>query len=415
MLNFSYRTRPGAGDISMEFGHPRAGNPNRIEHPQRLGDSFGCPFRTVEPPRPRQFQTKRSSHGSATPRPDILSSDEELLLAYQAVKSRRRSSIIASDSHMSSKELLNQNAAAVESRPLGHASPPPSVTSASKCPIRFLDQTSPEVVAEYFNNHKHELPKSHETCIKRHQSNADNIRELDAKYVNLVSMIQGLGETHQPLLPDNCNENETLSKIQQWAAGLKQARGEADMIQGEGPEGEAESDPETQEDERGRPNTREEDAQLKEIRLGESPTRPWGVHVPAAANSPLHTPCAVSISDSQQRIILTPSPQKASSPYSEAVSHPNKFPCPEINCRTSETDHFTSFAELARHYVNEHDDTTHESRRRRHHQHAPAPEESAPPNIIQPKSPTMYFTGPVFIGYSAQEAMELSRQFPKGS
>ncbi|KAK3060873.1 hypothetical protein LTR53_019968, partial [Teratosphaeriaceae sp. CCFEE 6253] len=30
------------------------------------------------------------------------------------------------------------------------------------CPIRFMDQHSPEEVATYFEKHKHELPRSHE-------------------------------------------------------------------------------------------------------------------------------------------------------------------------------------------------------------------------------------------------------------
>ena len=60
--------------------------------------------------------------------------------------------------------------------------------STVKCPIRFLDDHSPEEVAKYFENHKHEIPRSHEVCVKRYQTNEESIRQLDAKYGNLVNM-----------------------------------------------------------------------------------------------------------------------------------------------------------------------------------------------------------------------------------
>ena len=63
--------------------------------------------------------------------------------------------------------------------------PLPSVTgSFSKCPIRMLDEKPPEEIAEYFETHKHEIPRSHEICVKRYQSNEHSIRLLDAKYGN---------------------------------------------------------------------------------------------------------------------------------------------------------------------------------------------------------------------------------------
>jgi hypothetical protein len=85
------------------------------------------------------------------------------------------------------------------------ASAEPSVAasgSAAVCPIRFLDQHDPEEVAQYFEKHKHELPRSHEVCITRFQSNQDSIEQLDRKYGNLVNMIQGLGQKHQAWLPE---------------------------------------------------------------------------------------------------------------------------------------------------------------------------------------------------------------------
>ena len=52
-----------------------------------------------------------------------------------------------------------------------HLAQAESAVDIGVCPIRFLDQHSPEEVATYFERHKHELPRSHEVCVKRYQSN----------------------------------------------------------------------------------------------------------------------------------------------------------------------------------------------------------------------------------------------------
>ncbi len=390
-----------------------SGLPLPSKHPKSAETPSGCPFMKADPPLLRASETMPSN----APRSILLAGDDELSLAYQAVKSRRRSSMVSNKPNIFSKEAFNQDSLAAESR--GHVSPPPSVTSASNCPIRFLGQLSPEEVAEYFKNHKHELPKSHESCVKRHQSNTESIRELDAKYVNLVSMIQGLGEKHQPLLPDKKDEGETIDKIEKWAAGLKDEPGGLEVKQGKVPEGTAGVCPVAQGEERGRGET-QGNPQLREVRLGESPTRPWGLHVPPAAMSTASTPCAASESESQQNMVLTPAPETKphksnsdpASNFESRGNHPqsHQFPCPEKGCRTSSINQFKSFAELARHYLNEHDNTTNDSSR---HKATPSPEESAPPKIST-HCPSIYITGPVFIGYSAQEVMELSAQFSRG-
>jgi hypothetical protein len=169
---------------------------------------------------------------------------------------------------------------------------PPSVQGSSTdkvCPIRFLDQHSPEEVAAYFELHKHELPRSHEICVKRYQSNEDQIRELDAKYGNIVSMIQGLGQKHVSLLPENLgdehqhaergfDEDERTSheKIRQWASTV-----------GTGPNALAEDGVEEKREKQEEGNEEERlsrfDRPLKDVRLGESPSRPWGIQVPIDA------------------------------------------------------------------------------------------------------------------------------------
>ncbi|KAF2153205.1 hypothetical protein K461DRAFT_267825 [Myriangium duriaei CBS 260.36] len=137
------------------------------------------------------------------------------------------------------------------------------------CPIRFLEKSSPEDVAEYFEKHKHEIPRSHEVCVKRYQSNAESIRQLDAKYGNLVSMIQGLGQKHAPMLNEKADQDDELEhdaesadRVRRWADNVSHvAQIQDDM------EVEQERKPHF-------------DRPLKDVRVGESPSRPWGIQVP---------------------------------------------------------------------------------------------------------------------------------------
>lgn len=148
-------------------------------------------------------------------------------------------------------------------------SPAPSAVSEPACPIRFLDQHSPEDVAKYFEEHKHELPRSHELCVRRFQANSESIRELDAKYGNLVAMIQGLGQKHQPMLPTG-PAVEDMS-VQEELKPNGEIRDWAEAVSDEEP---AESEAhEVREGYFARP--------LKDVRVGESPSRPWGVPIPA--------------------------------------------------------------------------------------------------------------------------------------
>ncbi|KAF1950975.1 hypothetical protein CC80DRAFT_509333 [Byssothecium circinans] len=150
--------------------------------------------------------------------------------------------------------------------------------SGAVCPIRFLDQHAPEDVAKYFEKHKHELPRSHEVCIGRFQSNTESIQQLDRKYGNLVSMIQGLGEKHQAWLPEEPEEvddvpedaSKTDVKVEKWATAVTSSLHDSTP-----PEQET---PKTAADEA---RTTHFDRPLKEIRVGESPSRPWGIQIPA--------------------------------------------------------------------------------------------------------------------------------------
>lgn len=147
--------------------------------------------------------------------------------------------------------------------------------SCGRCPIRFLDKHSPEELAEYFEKHKHELPRSHEICVKRYQQNEVSIRQLDAKYGNLVSMIQGLGNKHKQFLPDDeravsAADPTSSAAVQRWAQAIDETAPH-DVSAGE-----VEKEDETDEQRQ----TRFEKP-LREIRVGESPSRPWGIQVPS--------------------------------------------------------------------------------------------------------------------------------------
>jgi hypothetical protein len=163
----------------------------------------------------------------------------------------------------------------------------PSVSvegSAAVCPIRFLDQHEPEEIAKYFEKHKHELPRSHEVCITRFQSNQESIEQLDRKYGNLVNMIQGLGQKHQAWLPEEPedaieevpeHEGDTTTKAD--AKVTKWAKAVSDSLQGvASPPEEIPQEPTADED-----RTSHFDRPLKDVRVGESPSRPWGIQIPA--------------------------------------------------------------------------------------------------------------------------------------
>ncbi|OLN88754.1 hypothetical protein CCHL11_01858 [Colletotrichum chlorophyti] len=145
--------------------------------------------------------------------------------------------------------------------------------SPAKCPIRYLDQHSPEEIAHYVETHKHELPRSHEVCVRRYQKNEVQIKKLDAKYGNLVNMIQGLSALHQPMLPSSQLEQEEIDRasnerVQNWA----QAVTAIDTDDAE------QSAPTLADAEEARQS--HFDRPLKEVRVGESPSRPWGISIP---------------------------------------------------------------------------------------------------------------------------------------
>jgi len=277
----------------------------------------------------------------------------------------------------------------------------------SKCPIRFLDKHSPEEIARYVETHKHEIPRSHEVCVRRYQRNEEQIRKLDAKYGSLVSMINDLSHLHRPMLPTADVDAEEVDKssnkrVENWA----QAVTASDPNQAN----EAPPDEERQS---------HFDHSLRDVRVGESPSRPWGITVPPATAfhaedverpaSPLAAPVTIHTHNPPQ------TPKEPMGPKKCPFDH-IKLPFP------------SSFPELGGPSI--HEDGHH------HHKQAqpsfsavksgmpPAAGPSLQPTFVNPvemstpqaegdSSPQMVFniSGPVFIGYPMEQAMEFMRRF----
>jgi hypothetical protein len=264
--------------------------------------------------------------------------------------------------------------------------------SAAVCPIRFLDQHAPEDVAKYFEKHKHELPRSHEVCINRFQSNTESIEQLDRKYGNLVSMIQGLGEKHQAWLPEDPDENaeepenETKAdeKVQNWATAV------SNSLQGHPPTEEVEPGLDDR--------TAHFDRPFKEIRVGESPSRPWGIQIPAKYTN----------GDSSSSVGSAPTASPP--PLHLKPNHPMR--------ETSEKARKCPFDHHAMGIAPEtkelHDATQPAPPSEAHSHRVPSPEPRQPldtphqekSHTDPPKAaPQMVFNGPVFIGYPPDQLM----------
>jgi hypothetical protein len=303
--------------------------------------------------------------------------------------------------------------------------------SAPKCPIRFLDQHSPEEVARYFETHKHEIPRSHEICVKRYQRNENDIRKLDAKYGNLVSMIQGLGQKHQPMLPTEDAEDEEYlleqerkshERVEKWAKDVS-ADG-VDHINGTEEHSPTDDDRESRFD---RP--------MKEVRVGESPSRPWGISVPFDAQpvpdsrpvSPVQMTNSHGVPPTEPVAALTPQ-ESASKPagkcpfgFDQEAQQERPLPPPPPHIQPPPAGKPAGKCPFDRTKMQPPTSSS----------MPPPPKPPAelretqmpppPPTFLQPSDfskaggngPSMIFTGPVFIGYPIEQAMAFMQQYQK--
>lgn len=269
----------------------------------------------------------------------------------------------------------------------------------ARCPIRYLDKHSPEDVAEYVEKHKHEIPRSHTICVQRYQKDSQSMRQMDAKYGNLINMIRGLSVKHQAFLPDRRNSDAPVSsssaeRVEKWAeeVGLK-----SDTQ----PSIKEEEEPDEEEDRKGH-----FDRPLREVRVGESPSRPWGIPVPmspipSVPQSPTAAaPALAPIGEQSNGIpghgpMAMPSmkpgdaPKIGRCPFGHGAPAPDP-PAPDPPAPETET---------IRHPERIDEDVTHGA--------TEPPEESSPAS----NSPAnIVFNGPVFFGFSPEHTAAFLQQ-----
>ena len=326
----------------------------------------------------------------------------------------------------------------------------PTASGAAKCPIRYMDHHSPEEIAQYLESHKHELPRSHEVCVRRYQKNEEHIRKLDAKYGNLANMVEGLSRIHQPMLPeqDTRPQSEVTrgsnERVENWAKAVSATTTDDPEL----------TEPEPEQDDHERQGRF--DRPLKEVRVGESPSRPWGISVPiydsrtgagepserAESPPPAPVPMPTSLHPNHpnpDHAHETPANGVSKCPFDHtkmrqmidlAVTTPMKHHDDQSSARLDNVPGTSNqpFASEKRFASGEHEhEHEHEHERRRGHpatSTAP-PQQPAflnppppPPTDLtrppKPGAPQMLFTGPVFIGYPVDQAIQIMQHFQGG-
>ncbi|KAL5339282.1 hypothetical protein BJX70DRAFT_364380 [Aspergillus crustosus] len=259
----------------------------------------------------------------------------------------------------------------------------PSRCPASRCPIRFLNQHSPEEIADYVERHKHEIPRSHAICVKRYSNSS---RQMDAKYGDLTNMIRGLSEKHQAFLPGQHarTNSSSVDRVGKWAEEISsQSPDKGD----EAVENDGYRDGHF-------------DRPMREVRVGESPSRPWGIHVPIPSPPRLDSSAQLPLSprlstDKPLEITAIGVPKSAAKVVAPAgrcpFGHGGGAPPP---------DHPTIEAEPVRIKEPANPPSTRPSKE----EESPADEspKTAAPNIV--------FNGPVFFGFSPEQTATFMQQ-----
>lgn len=329
----------------------------------------------------------------------------------------------------------------------------PTASGAAKCPIRYMDHHSPEEIAHYLETHKHELPRSHEVCVRRYQKNEEHIKKLDAKYGNLANMVEGLSRIHQPMLPeqDTRPQSEVTrgsnERVENWAKAVSATTTDDPEL----------TDPEPEQDDQERQGRF--DRPLKEVRVGESPSRPWGISVPiydsrtgggepserAESPPPAPVPMPTSLHPNNPNPDPDHPPETLANGASKcpfdhskmrqmmdlaAATTPMKQHHDDQSSARLDNVPGTSnqpFASSEKRFVSGEHSHSHERERRRD---PPAtstapPQQPAflnpplpppPPTDLarpppKPGAPQMLFTGPVFIGYPVEQAIQIMQHF----
>jgi hypothetical protein len=265
-----------------------------------------------------------------------------------------------------------------------------------RCPIRYLDQHSPEEVLQYLENHKHDIPRSHEICVRRFRGDFEKARQIDAKYGGPANMIQGLGEKHKPFLPDRVPDGESPTtsdqRVEEWA---KDVGSMTEPVVNVAVEEERPDDPSNRSGYFERP--------LREIRVGESPGRPWGIPIPISHRD--HQNAEVPVSSNS-------SPGLIESTESNAASSNGVTRLQDSSATSARSVRNGPYAQGAAHTGHHVLETKTPLAKSPHAQgaHQIDGATTTSPEAIgrMLSSPTkMVFNGPVFIGYSAEHAVSL--------
>ncbi|GAP86219.1 hypothetical protein SAMD00023353_0303610 [Rosellinia necatrix] len=368
----------------------------------------------------KSSQTSRSRDSL---NPTTMTSMSTILEQDFTVEGKRKGSLDCPFSQLSEQEPQNagnrshQDAATKHDDPICAAmfDEMGSQAAAAKCPIRYLDQHSSAEIADYVEKHKHELPRSHEVCVRRYQRSEEHIRKLDAKYGNLASMVEGLGKIHQPMLPEQDTrpqsdvERVSDDRVQDWAHTVSATVAD-DPDQTARDSGEEDEERQSHFD---RP--------LKEVRVGESPSRPWGISVPVFSDgqssqgiprhrpdspppAPVHMPSPVpSAGMSSQKPGKCPFDHSKLTPImNDATPHKHED---KSSIQLPDAQPFNQPFTPARQTL---------------------PTQTAVSSLPQPAffnttelprskpggpSPQMVFTGPVFIGYPIEQAIQFMQHF----
>lgn len=290
-------------------------------------------------------------------------------------------------------------------------------SSAARCPIRYMDDHSPEELAKYFEAHKHEIPRSHAICVSRFQRSSATMRQIDAKYGSLVNMIQGLSERHKPLLPESGENGTSAERVEKWAEDVSsKSPHPATLSTVEEDQVVPEVEVADEEDRMGhfeRP--------LREVRVGESPSRPWGIPVPilnhnqptlgSAINSPaapIHAPELKTPQHLTDNDLMSPAVHRQEIPSPTPVRPKGKCPFDHTAFAIKKPEATDAKAEPPVYpHVNGNTHYTAVQENNTINDYAePKVQASAPNN-----PPQMVFNGPVFFGFSAEETAAFMQQF----
>lgn len=303
-------------------------------------------------------------------------------------------------------------------------------SSAARCPIRYMDDHSPEELAKYFEAHKHEIPRSHAICVTRFQRSSATMRQIDAKYGSLVNMIQGLSERHKPLLPESGENGTSAERVEKWAEDVSsKSPHPATLSTVEEDEVPAVELPDEED------RTGHFERPLREVRVGESPSRPWGIPVPilnhnqpvlgSAINSPaapIHAPELKTPKHMTDIDLPSPAVHRREIPSPTPVRPKGKCPFDH----TALTKKPETAADVDGTLAKEAGSPAYQPHMNGHVLHATVQEDmindyaepkvqaSTPTPASAPASsnpPQMIFNGPVFFGFSAEETAALMQQF----